>query len=425
MKLFTPKNIYRLHVYGGLWLGGHFLLLLITGVILLWKPSETSAEPQGNAPRASYAALAERALGKFSGEHILSLFPDHHDADIVHLRIGKSENFRDVRKIALNRRGGEEVASKPETGFFAYTLKIHSELLLGGVGKILVGASGLVILLILASGFALLPRFRRGMAHDSIRRGSPYLFMADVHKWLSCIAGGWALLITVTGIFLSFNSLLLKIYLSGLLRRLNADFAGQSPPGEGLAPLDKVIKAAESARPGSHLDFLSFPGTEFSVPGHFIALLSHKARGGGEITELAVLQGATGSLMRVENLPAYIKLLQVSGPLHFGNYGGLALKITWAAFSFVLLALITAAFVGRWKRNHPPALRRYPSRITPALAHPWAAPAALGLSSIAGAVIALFGGAAFLVPSAALLLAPFFVAAHSFKIRLAEARVRP
>ncbi len=46
------------------------------------------------------------------------------------------------------------------------------------------------------------------------------------------------------------------------------------------------------------------------------------------------------------SVPWYIRLVEVSRPLHFGDYGGLPLKILWALFDLVsILVLISGVYL--------------------------------------------------------------------------------
>lgn len=50
-----------------------------------------------------------------------------------------------------------------------------------------------------------------------------------------------------------------------------------------------------------------------------------------------MVEADTGKVADVRDLPAYLQAVQVSQPLHFGDYGGLALKLLWIACSWLAL----------------------------------------------------------------------------------------
>ena len=61
----------------------------------------------------------------------------------------------------------------------------------------------------------------------------------------------------------------------------------------------------------------------------------------GRLLKPALIDAKSGTLTDSRDLPWYITTLLVSQPLHFGDYGGLPLKIVWA-----LLDLITIVVLG-------------------------------------------------------------------------------
>ncbi|RZA07626.1 MAG: hypothetical protein EOP11_07180 [Proteobacteria bacterium] len=400
MRLFSTKNLYRFHAYAGLWLGAHFMVLVITGFLLLFKPTpefKSTSAVSAETPAPSYTRIVGEAGARFPGERLLSLFPDEENARVLHLRLSPdgSGRFRNARKLSFDlATGAELMSSVSETGFFPFLLRLHRDLLFGSTGKILVGISGALLFLMLITGFLIYGRFRRGQAYDSIRFGSKPLVLADIHKWISSAAGVWLLLVSFTGVLLAFNSLLIKLYQYQNLKSLSLSYAGERT-AETNAPLDLVIGNALGARPGAALEFLAFPGTEFSLPGHYLLLLNRTTSFGGHVRELAVVEAATAKIAEVRELPLYLKALLLSEPLHFGDYGGLTLKILWGAFAVVSFVM---AIVGIWgwfaKRKH----RRTPrEKIRPKLLpivkakYPrYLAPILLGSFTLSGALLALF-----------------------------------
>jgi uncharacterized iron-regulated membrane protein len=50
----------------------------------------------------------------------------------------------------------------------------------------------------------------------------------------------------------------------------------------------------------------------------------------------------TGALTLTGGLPWYLRALEVSRPLHFGNYGGLPLKVIWGLFDVALIVVLAS-----------------------------------------------------------------------------------
>jgi uncharacterized iron-regulated membrane protein len=55
-----------------------------------------------------------------------------------------------------------------------------------------------------------------------------------------------------------------------------------------------------------------------------------------------MIDAETGQLTAVRDLPWYLRVLQVSRPLHFGDYGGLPMKILWALLDGLTIAVLSS-----------------------------------------------------------------------------------
>ena len=67
-----------------------------------------------------------------------------------------------------------------------------------------------------------------------------------------------------------------------------------------------------------------------------------------------MLDAETGQLVTARGLPWYLRALQVSRPLHFGDYGGLPLKIIWALLDLAAI-LVLASGVYLWLGKRRPS----------------------------------------------------------------------
>jgi uncharacterized iron-regulated membrane protein len=52
---------------------------------------------------------------------------------------------------------------------------------------------------------------------------------------------------------------------------------------------------------------------------------------------IAMVEADTGRVADTRGLPPYLQIIQLSQPLHFGDYGGIALKILWVLCSWLAL----------------------------------------------------------------------------------------
>ena len=62
----------------------------------------------------------------------------------------------------------------------------------------------------------------------------------------------------------------------------------------------------------------------------------------------------SGRLTAVAQLPWYLKSLEVSRPLHFGDFGGLPLKILWTLLDLVTIVVLATGLYLWLKRRRVP-----------------------------------------------------------------------
>jgi len=58
------------------------------------------------------------------------------------------------------------------------------------------------------------------------------------------------------------------------------------------------------------------------------------------IIQPVLIDAETGALTDTRELPWYVKTVLVSQPLHFGDYGGMPLKIIWAVLDIVTIIVL-------------------------------------------------------------------------------------
>ena len=52
--------------------------------------------------------------------------------------------------------------------------------------------------------------------------------------------------------------------------------------------------------------------------------------------------------------PWYVKALSLSQPLHFGDYGGMGLKIVWGVLDAITIVILGSGlylWIARWRRK--------------------------------------------------------------------------
>lgn len=413
------KWLYRAHLFAGLFVSVHGLVLFLSGALLLFKNeiqslAKAPVVATETVPRRAdlYDAVLRDVRARFPADRPLSFALDEENPDILQIRLGMNgaKEFRGARRLTYDARTAEPVERvRDDGGFFAWLLELHRDLLLGANGKLYVGFVGLVFLFTLISGAFIYGGFMKKVSFGEIRRLTWRTVFSDLHKFVGMSVLFWGLLIGATGTLLAFNSTLLKIYQSTELKELNRKYQGGE--ARGLASLDRVVEAAQAAKPEGVASFIAFPDTQFSVPNHFIVLMRGREGFSEKLIDLVIVDAASGAVNEVRELPLYLKTLVLSEPLHFGDYGGLPLKILWLAFTLMLLMMPISGliiFYQRKKKRAPVALpaARTPSRPSRRWSHPFLLPGVFFLMTALAVTTALFGEGAVDAFAAAIGLPP-------------------
>lgn len=419
------KIFYKIHTYVGIFVALHLVVLILTGTVLILKDEiegnsgDESAHETMDLP--SLDVHVQNLLAKYKDDRPLAFSIEESNPDIAQLRMGLqgSKLFRESRRVYFNIHTGEEVSAPKKTGsVMDFVLRLHREFLLGSNGKIYVGFIGLLYAFTLISGFFIYGNFSKKTSFGEIRRATTRTTFGDLHRFIGMTVFAWGLLIAITGLFLGLSSTLIKVFQYSELQKLNAQYSSSST--QSLPSFDKVLQSAKKALPETSFDYLAFPDTQFSPPGHFLVLMHGNTPWTERLVELVVVDGATGELTEVRSLPWYLKVAMLSEPLHFGNYGGLFLKVLWLVLSLASLVLpVTGTYIWWSRRNKTPVslenrkatLRPWDSDIFKKI---YFVPGVLGIVCLSAVIGSFLIHGLVNIAFVALLLIPVYFIGHLF-----------
>lgn len=376
---FTTSRRFRiglwLHHWTGLIAAPFFLILCITGTILIFHeeidealahgpPVEAVAPGTPEHPLAEIAAAAKAAM---PGRRPLALVfdPHHPDRVTVSLVTEGRRSFEAAKPLVFDRHRGTAIdAPDPRSTLTGFILTLHANWFLGLPGELAGGLVALLVVICLVSGLVIYGPFIKGLAFGLIRRGrGERLRQRDLHNFLGTVTLGWALLVSATGVTLALGDIALKVWQATELRRLATAYAGGTPTaGQGASP-DAVRAAAEAAKPGWRTSLILYPGSDFSTERHFTVLLVGPEGLQKRLFEIALVDAADAQVAEIATLPWYLVVTQLSQPLHFGDYGGLPLKLLWTACAWFTL-FVTANGAWLWFARRPRRTRAPRGRPT-------------------------------------------------------------
>jgi uncharacterized iron-regulated membrane protein len=161
----------------------------------------------------------------------------------------------------------------------------------------------------------------------------------DVHNLAGILLVVWTLVVGVTGVINSWADLVIKIWQFGQLAQMTAQYKDRPPPAK-YTSLDAAVETARRAAPGMKPAFIAFPGSTFSSKNHYAVFMRGDTPLTSRLLKPALIDVETGQLTDSRELPWYVATLLLSQPLHFGDYGGLPLKIVWAVLDVITIAVL-------------------------------------------------------------------------------------
>lgn len=342
------------------------LMLCITGLPLVFKeeiqhaidPPPVFAPPTTSGTMVSADVIAASALAARPGEAMVALwFQYDGNVIVVQSAAPATPPPRPSAPQAFDWRSGQSLGPPrlESSGFMLVVEKVHTELFAGLPGALFLGVMGLMLVVAVVSGVVLYAPFMRRLDFGTVRRdGSTRLRWLDLHNLLGVVTVMWTLVVGVTGIINTFHDITAAAVRENFLD-LAASYRN-APPPKHFTSLDAAIATVRAAVPDGTLQSVWFPGTRFSTPQHY-AVFQH---GTTPLTKrmlyVALVDAETGKLTDVPDMPWYAKALFVSQPLHFGDYGGLPLKIIWALLDIITIVVLVSGlylWLGRRRSVRP------------------------------------------------------------------------
>ena len=343
----ATRRLLAVHRFTGLVISLNLLVFALTGLVLIFH--EEIDDALGVMPRAAASASSVGVAGAIAAARAAhpDRFPVYasQDADeypgVLFVGMGDASlRFEGSLPVAVDAGTGKVLPQVDfEGSFTGIVLHLHAQLLAGAVGGLVVGLLGFVFLVSLVTGAIvygpMMKRFVFGLLRRDRHRRTLF---ADLHKLVGVATFGWTLVVAVTGIFLAFGGLLLQLYASTELAELGRPYAHE-PAITDVSTIDAAVAAAEAGKPGRHWTLAIMPGAELASPRHFTVLLEGGEGMDARLATLALVDARAPERVLHREMPWYLKALLLSEPLHFGDYGGLPLKILWALLTLATILL--------------------------------------------------------------------------------------
>lgn len=327
------------------------LPLIFSGEIDHWFDRTRYDPPEAGASAPNLDHLVAVGRRMYPGQAVISLFADD-DAPVVYLRMTPSLaaaradpaaehllrfDAHSGRLLGEGRRS--ELRSRSPTGFL---LNLHRSLFAGLAGELFLGAMGLLFVVAIVSGIILYGPFTRKLDFGTVRtrRGSRIRWL-DLHNLLGIVTLAWASVVGATGVMNELATPLFALWQRTEVTAMLASYADIVPLDQAhLASSRRAVDTALHALPGTRMLSIGFPDRSDGSPWHYMVWLKGNTPLTSRLFNPVLVDARTGKLTAVVRMPWYLRALEVSRPLHFGDYGGLPLKILWALLDLVTIVVL-------------------------------------------------------------------------------------
>lgn len=345
------------------------LLLCLTGLPLIFTHEihhlagdeiEAQAMPEGT-PRANLERVISAAQAYRPGLVPLYLFAEEDAPDLwlVKLDTRVDTDESKAQFATVDARTAEALGAPTfGKGFMNILFRLHVDMFFALPGKLFLGVMGLLLLLSVISGLVLYAPFMRKLDFGTVRRGKTQrVAWLDIHNLLGIVTLVWTLIVGGTGVINTLADLILKSWQNEQIQKLldgqTQSILAPEPTHNEASRTDVqyVVTRAEKAVPGMRVDMIAFPGTLRSTPKHFAVILRGNTPLTSRLSEAVLIDPLTGEVLQAGTRPWYVTLLQLSQPLHFGDYGGMPLKVLWAWLDLITIIVLYSGLFLWWTRG--------------------------------------------------------------------------
>ncbi len=345
------RTWYRIHKWTSLLCTLFLLVSCVTGLPLIFHDEidqlvspDTSAAAPIEIPPISLNKLV--AAAQQQNPKLRTLFVTIEE-DAPHVNVGMSAgltvNILPRKLLVFDAYSGAPVkAAQPGDSIMDKLLLLHRGLFAGIPGELFMGLMALLFVISLVSGALVYGPFMRRLAFGTVRStGSRRLHWFDLHNLLGIVTLCWALVVGATGVMNALSTPLFAAWRASAVPQLLATY-GNKPPATNIITADAAAAAARRALPRMKVTGIIFPNPVMSTAHHFLVYTKGRTPVTSRLFTPVLVDAETGQVAMAKPFPWYIRTLEVSRPLHFGDYGGLPLKVIWALFDLATIVVLAS-----------------------------------------------------------------------------------
>lgn len=348
-----------LHKWTSLACTAFLLIICVTGLPLIfgdeidqWLNGTPSYEAlPATAPRADLDHIVDLSRAMYPGQIVTSLFVDDDEPKVIVSMapswIESERNDDSNHWIKFDARTARVLEqSKPPAEraqtFMGLILRLHMDLFAELPGELFLALMALLFVAAIVSGLVIYAPFMRKLAFGTVRRRqNSRLKWLDLHNLLGVVVAAWTLVVGATGIMNELSTPLFALWQRTDVQAALEPWRGQQPPSQTeLSSVQSAFDTAKAALPGMTVLSVLFPGAKGGSPYHYLLWAKGQSPLMSRLFNSVLVDARSGALTAVVRMPWYLRVLEVSRPLHFGDYGGLPLKFLWAALDLISILIL-------------------------------------------------------------------------------------
>lgn len=360
----TVRRWYRTHKWTSLICTAFLLMACITGLPLVFQdelnpllePHTAPAAVPPGTPDASLDRMVIEAKTHFPGLRPLFVaYDDDEPRVFVTMAPSLDPKPSETRSLVFDRHTGKTLdAIKPGKTFLSICLQLHREIFAGVTGELVMAFMGLLFVVALVSGAVVYGPFMRRLDFGTVRsRGNRRVHWFDLHNLIGIVTLTWAFVVGATGFLNGLSTPLFGLWRMHTMPALLAPYHGKPAPTH-LTSIDAAVRTATKALPGMTISSITFPNGVLSSPLHYVVWTKGNSPITSRLFTPVLIDADTGQISAIKELSWYLRAIEISRPFHFGDYGGLLLKVIWALFDIALIVvLLSGVYLWLSRRRTP------------------------------------------------------------------------
>lgn len=337
------------------------LLLCLTGLPLIFGHEighllGDEVEPpkmSKNTPFASMDDVIASAKSRYPNDVVQYVFKEPDESTFWFVSMGKTPLDEDNKFLMIDSRTAK-ILDEPkfDEGFMHIMLRLHVDLFAGLPGMLFLGLMGFLMVIAVVSGAVLYAPFMRRIAFGEIRKNrTTKLKRLDTHNFLGVVTLVWVFVVGLTGVVNAWSELVVNYWQADQMAEMIAPYKDLPPPTR-FASIQAGIDVAKQLEPDLNLAFIAFPGTAFSSQHHYGIFMNGNSPLTARLYKPVLIDAQTSGLTDSREIPWYMTAFLISQPLHFGDYGGMTLKVIWAILDILTIIVLWTGLMLWWKKRN-------------------------------------------------------------------------